>query len=103
MLDILWSCERHESFVIIISACVGFLYLVKSNFVLSLCIKIQEINGVVFFFLNSEFYIGSLFVEFSYSFVYICFLFIANYENVTDISKISNYFVFVALLWLEQN
>jgi hypothetical protein len=44
-------------FSYIISVYVGFLYTVNSNFVLLCCIvKIQEVNGVVLFFLNSEVY-----------------------------------------------
>jgi hypothetical protein len=72
--------------------CVGFLYTANSNFVLFWhnC-KVQEINGDVEFFFNSEFNVGSLFVELGYCFIYICFLLIVNYEKVIDISKISHY------------
>jgi hypothetical protein len=94
MFAILYSYGWHESFGIMVSVCVGFLYIENYIFTFSVYRKVQEINGVVFLFFNGKFYTSSVFIEFCLCFIYICFALITNYENVVYVSKISNYSIF---------
>jgi hypothetical protein len=65
ILDILCSYGWQESFSIVISICVDFVYVTNSNFVLLQCIVRSRKLIVMLFVFNSKYCIGSLFIEFS--------------------------------------
>jgi hypothetical protein len=96
MLDILCSCGWNESFGIMMSVWVGFLYIVYSSFCscrcivrsrkfMDLCVSSSIVNVMVDWL---------LFVEFSYHFFYFCFILVVYYEDVIYVSEVSYYFVF---------
>jgi hypothetical protein len=69
------------------------IYCEFSLCLLTVYFKIQKINGV-FFFLDDEFYTGLLFVQFGSGLIYVCLLLVAKYEDIVDVSEVSDYLIY---------
>jgi hypothetical protein len=94
MLAIICSCGWHESVGIMVSVCVGFLYIANSSFVLFRCIvRSRELMELCCSFSIVNFILVFCLLNFLVFYLYL-FYFGLDYENVVHVSEISNYLLF---------